>query len=117
MRKNFSVNMVMALSCMTSQLVRAEMPRECFFATDMYGPYDPDSELVSDLPWLIVGFSPQMRLKSILAYTDDSVGENNLTGLQTKLEKKGKNRLELPYVIGTQVDEWSSRKVKFDDDS
>ena len=58
MRKNFSVNMVMALSCMTSQLVRAEMPRECFFATDMYGPYDPDSELVSDLPWLIVGFSP-----------------------------------------------------------
>ena len=58
-----------------------------------------------------------MRLKSILAYTDDSVGENNLTGLQTKLEKKGKNHLELPYVIGTQVDEWSSRKVKFDNDS
>ena len=57
-------------SAALSYTARAQLPRECFYVTDMQGPSIPDSDLVSDLPTLMAMYKPGMRLESIVALQD-----------------------------------------------
>ena len=83
--KNFSANLVAVASIFSglSQYVKAQLPRECFFVTDMHGPSDI-GDLMSDLPTLMAMYKPGMKLDSIIALQD---GEDNdvLTGLKVNL--------------------------------
>ena len=83
--RNFSANLVAVASIFSSlnQYVKAQLPRECFFVTDMHGPGDI-GDLMSDLPTLMAMYKPGMKLDSIIALQD---GEDNdvLTGLKVNL--------------------------------
>lgn len=88
----------------------AQLPRECFFATQMHGPHDADSALLSDLPSLMASFIPGMLLQKITAFQDVEDGDF-LTGLQTTLyDYDEKIHLELP-VVGAIEDNYVKVEV------
>ena len=108
--RNFTVQLIAAAAFTTAAW--AQLPRECFFVTEMHGYNDDDfTDLLSDLPTLMSMYKPGMRLKSITSLQDPDE-ENRLTGLQVDLiNEKGKT-LQLP-MVGAQLDEWGSQKVHF----
>jgi hypothetical protein len=76
--KNFTVQLV--ATAVLSLTVRAQLPRECFYVTQLHGYENDWSDLLSDLPTLMTMYKPGMRLKSITAMQDPEEG-NLLTGL------------------------------------
>jgi len=91
----------------------AQLPRECFYVTEIHGPTFEGADLLSDLPALTSMYKPGMRLQTVVGH-QDAENEDSLTGLQVHLhDPVKKTNLELP-TIGALVDEWHSRKLTFD---
>ena len=44
----------------------AQLPRECFYVTDLHGPDNEEAELLSNLPSLMGFYKPGMTVKSIV---------------------------------------------------
>ena len=83
--------MIFFATAMIASTALAQMPKECFFVTDMQGvelkaEYD-DSELLSDLPKLMAYFQPGMRLSYVKGHSTDKddEGAQNLTGVEIGL--------------------------------
>ena len=89
----------------------AQLPRECFYVTELKDPHEDEAELLSNLPTLMAMFKPSMRLQNIVVLHDDK--EDSMSGLQLNLSGKD-GILEMPS-IGSRRDEWSSQKFIFDD--
>ena len=101
MTNNFSAKLIAVLAVLGSSLVNAQLPRECFYATELHGMQSPDSDLLlSNLPTLMSMYKPGMRLASIVSLEEDIDAVNKLAGLQVNLESttmQGQS-LELPTV-------------------
>ena len=105
-RNFFAVNLLAAVAM-------GQMPRECFYVTEMHGPQMNGTDLISDLPALTSMFKPGMKMQTIIGLQDAEV-EDLLTGLQINLyDKVNKKFLELP-MIGAWASEWHSKKLTFD---
>ena len=109
--QNISTKLVAAASIISQAM--AQLPRECFYVTEMHGRDQGDADLLSDLPTLMAMYKPGMKLNSIVAMQDPDF-EDNLTGLKVNLYSQKHSYLELP-TIGSQVDNWSSEKLSFHD--
>lgn len=107
--RNFTAQLIAAaaLSCTAF----AQLPRECFYVTEMHGPESLGTDLLSNLPTLMTMYKPGMELKSVTSMQDPDDG-NRLTGLQLDLIDREKKSLQLP-MVGAQLDEWESQKVYF----
>lgn len=62
--RNFSTNLVSAVAAAIcaaglSKYANAQLPRECFFMTEMHGLSD-EGDLMSDLPTLMAMYKPGM---------------------------------------------------------
>ena len=106
--RNFTLSLLAAAS-MTSNMAVAQIPRECFFVTEMHGPHNANASLLSNLPMLQAMYQPGQTLESITAVQDPENGDR-LTGLQVNLSEGKSNYLEL-NTIGTRLEQWDSQKL------
>ena len=98
---------------LVAAVAMAQLPRECFYVTEIHGPTFEGTDLLSDLPALTSMYKPGMRLQTVVGL-QDAEADDKLTGLQVHLSDRVKRtNLELP-TIGAFVDEWHSRKLDFD---
>ena len=90
MRNNlFSVAL---LAATLPSLSLAQLPRECFYVTDLHGTQSDDSMLLSNLPMLMAMYEPGMRMNSVVAYQDDGDDEFiNVAGISLNLKTPGKD--------------------------
>ena len=106
---NFTTSLV-AVASVFSNIANAQLPRECFYVTDLHGPQDSDSELLSDLPTLMAMYKPGMQLNSIITsiHEQNEEAKSNISGLQINLKNHyNRDQLALP-MIGVTPDNWSS---------
>lgn len=75
---SFTSTLIAASALWTSTM--AQLERECFYLTDMHGPYSEESELLSNLPTLMAMYKPGMRLESITSIQDKEDGDK-MSGL------------------------------------
>ena len=111
--RNFSANLIAVASIFSldNLYARAQLPRECFFVTDLHGPDQQDSaDIISNLPTLMAMYKPGMKLQSVVAIQDTS-DNNQLTGIQINLEDNS-DYIELP-TVGAKPDSWASQKEHF----
>ena len=71
--------MILVSAASMASLTRAQLPRECFYVTEIHGPQESDAKLLSNLPTLMAMYKPGMRLQSIVALQDEI--ELTLNGL------------------------------------
>jgi len=78
--QSISTNLLTAATLSLQAL--AQLPRECFFATELHGisSQDEDAVLLSDLPLLMENYEHGQRLAAITANQDMGMN-NHLTGL------------------------------------
>ena len=61
--KSFAAHLVAATAILSGlDVVMGQMPRECFYVTEMHGPQMNGTDLISDLPTLTSKFKPGMKL-------------------------------------------------------
>ena len=96
---NFATAAITAASLLSHQ-ASAQLPRECFFATEMHTLSDepnPEALLISDLPRLVQYYKPGMRLGSITAIQDEDWNDH-LVALQTTLWNPFGKELKLEMI-------------------
>jgi hypothetical protein len=109
MINNFTTSLVAVASIVG--LASAQLPRHCFYVTELHGAQEESAELLSDLPTLMAMYKPGMELSSIVSLQDQNEG-NLVAGLQVNLTSPKHNiDLELP-TIGTKTDNWTSSLIK-----
>jgi hypothetical protein len=83
--KSFAAHLVAVTSLFGGlDVVVGQMPRECFYVTEMHGPQIKGTDLISDLPALTSMFKLGMKMQSVIGLQDADV-EDILTGLQINL--------------------------------
>ena len=50
--------------------VMGQLPRECFFVTEMHGPSFEGTDLLSDLPALTSMYKPGMKMQTVVGLQD-----------------------------------------------
>lgn len=109
MLSNFSAKMVAATSILG--LVRAQMPHECFFVTDMIHTLGEDkTDFVSDLPDLMAEYKPGMRLAKITAFGDVDY-QDLVTGIETTLYDPSTREMVNFPVVGFRPENWDETVV------
>jgi len=111
--RNFESRIISTLALVGTGVL-AQLPRECFFLTQLRGPAGfnrKESELLTDLPLLMEKYQPGMRLHAISSY-QNAQDRDLMTGLQAELVSPSASILKLD-VIGVQLDFWHSEKTFF----
>ncbi len=102
---SFTSTLIAATALWTGSM--AQLERECFYLTDMHGPYSEEADLLSNLPTLMAMYKPGMRLESITGIQDRQDGDK-ISGVQINLHES-KNGKDLPLpMVGADLDEWDS---------
>jgi len=113
--RNFTAQLVATASIWTNNAM-AQLPRECFFVTEMHGPAKADeSFLMSDLPKLMASYKPGMKLESVIGYQASSRADSLVTGLQVNFAGDKQSALQLP-IVGVQQEEFAIEKADLTED-
>lgn len=83
MRKNHTFAAALLAASIPS-LAQAQLARECFFVTDLWGPEVENSSLISSLPLLMTYFEPGMLVSKVVAYQEQNARNQrtHIAGLQ-----------------------------------
>ena len=112
MSNNLNIKLIAVAAIFGGSFVSAQLPRECFYVTELHGIESSSAgsnQLLSDLPTLMTKYKPGMRLASVVSHEEDMDAINKLAGLQVNLERAdGLDPLELP-TIGQRNESWSSQ--------
>ena len=81
MPNNLNTKLVAVAAVFSGGFVSAQLPRECFYVTELHGVESSSAELLSDLPTLMSMYKPGMRLASVVSHEEDMDDINKLAGL------------------------------------
>ena len=69
---------------LVAAVAMAQLPRECFYVTEIHGKAFEGTDLLSDLPALTSMYKPGMKLQTVVGL-QDAEADDVLTGLQVHL--------------------------------
>ena len=123
-RKLFSVKLLTAIAATIAPLAMCQMPRECFYVMDVWGPEqafkdDEDVLGISDLPLLMDKMTPDMRLNSIKMFQPSLDDEGDQGGIQLGLRLASPdqlNSIDLRFIGGGEAHSYLNGETKRDND-